>query len=372
MSRAGSGVAAVMILMVLLAATVCRPAGATTIGDVTRVEGQRINKLHGLGLVVGLKGTGDGGEFQPAIRPLAQLLQQLSDPVISSKELEEVKNVALVTITATIPETGCRMGDRLDVQVQSIGSCKSLKGGRLFLAPLRGPQKNSIVYALAEGPIRLENDQVPTVGVVDGGAVLEEEVMTEFVEDNRFRLVFTVPTNEFSLAAAVADVINQHTEYEVGYAIARALDARTVEVQVPEVYRKDPVPFLGRIQRLDLILPRRKACVKINERAGTILVTDNVEISPTVISHKTLVVATQPVVQATATPQGATGTTGPAAVQVQDGPFYSVDPQNEGGPRLQDLVAALNVLKVEAADRIAIVKLLAQAGQIQGEVSFVE
>ena len=61
---------------------------------------------------------------------------------------------------------------------------------------------------------------------------------------------------------------------------------------------------------------------------------------------------------------------GPAFVQ--DGPFFGLDPQGEGGARLQDLVAALNVLKVPAEDRIAIVKLLAKAGQIHADVSFTE
>jgi len=369
MARRACGI----FLAVLVAVpTVCGAARGVTIGDITRIEGQRINKLRGLGLVVGLKGTGDGGAFPPAIRPLAAMLQRMSDPVVSAAELEDVKNVALVTVTATVPESGARMGDRLDVQVQSIGSSKSLKGGRLFLAPLQGPHRGSIIYALAEGPVRLEDAQTPTSGVVDGGAVLEEEILTGFVENNRFRLVLKDGGGEFSPAAAVADVINQHTEYEVGRPIAKALDARTIEVEVPEAYREDPVPFLGRVQRLDLLLPRRQARVKVNERTGTIVITGNVEISPSVISHKTLVVTAQPVATATATGQGI----GSAAVAVpplvEEGPFFGVDPQGEAGARLQDLVAALNVLKVPAEDRIAIVKLLAKAGQIHADVTFAE
>jgi len=364
-------------------------AGGVTIGDITRVEGQRINKLHGLGLVVGLKGTGDGGQFLPAMRPLAAMLQRLSDPIISPLELKDAKNVAIVTVTATLPEGGVRKGDRLDVQVQSIGSSKTLAGGRLFITPLQGPQRNSIVYALAEGQIRLEDPAVPTNGVVDGGAVLEEEVLTEFVENNKFRLVLSEASSGFTMAATVASVVNQDAEYEVGRSIAKALDARTVEVEVPEAYRANAVPFLGRVQRLDLIMPRRQAKVEVNDRTGTIVITGDVEISPTVVSHKSLVVSTQvttaapaaatQAVAATAT-ANATASTGAtqaaaapvAAPLVQDGPFFTMDPQGEGGARLQDLVAALNVLKVPPEDRIAIVKLLARAGQIHAEVVFTE
>ena len=366
-------------------------AQAVTIGDVTRVEGQRINKLHGLGLVVGLKGTGDGGAFLPAIRPLAAALQKLSDPVLSPDELKDVKNVAIVTLSATVPEGGVRPGDRLDVKVQSIGNCKSLKGGTLYITPLQGPQRNSIVYALAEGGIRLEDATVPTSGIIDGGAVLEEEVLTGFVENNKFRLVLNPTASGFSMAATVADAINQHTEYEVGATIAKALDARTVEVDLPEAYRANPAPFLGRVQRLDLILPRRQARVEINERTGTMVITGDVEISPAVVSHKMLVVTTQGPVAAPAStqapaaaPTGSSvtsnsssgGATASAAVTTaaapQDGPFFVIDPQGQGGTRLQDLVTAMNVLKVPAEDRIAIVKLLYRAGQIHAEVVFAE
>jgi flagellar P-ring protein precursor FlgI len=348
--------AALAMALAAVPAAVAPPACAATVGDITRVEGQRINKLNGLGLVVGLNKTGDGGDFLPVIRPLAALLQRMNDAVISPLELKDAKNVALVTVTATIPQGGARKGDRLDVQVQSIGGAKSLKGGRLYLAPLQGPQRNSIVYALAEGP------QVPTSGVVDGGAVLEEEITTTFVENNVFRLVLGEASSGFSMAATVATVINQNTEYEVGYSIARALDSRTVEVTVPEAYRANPVPFVGRVQQLDLILPRREARVEINERTGTVVITGNVEISPAVVSHNSLVVSL------VASPQQPT--TQPTVIQ--EGPFFGIDPQGEGGARLQDLVSALNVLKVPPADRIAIIKLLAKSGQIHAEVTFVE
>ncbi len=41
---------------------------ATQLKNICRVKGQEENTLHGLGLVVGLKGTGDGGSFLPTIR----------------------------------------------------------------------------------------------------------------------------------------------------------------------------------------------------------------------------------------------------------------------------------------------------------------
>ena len=362
--------AAAVLLAVVLAAE-CR---AVTIGDVTRIEGQRVNKLIGHGLVIGLNGTGDGGDFLPAIRPLAQMLQEFSNPVLTARELSNAKNVAIVMVSVTVPETGVRTGDRLDVQVSAIGAAKSLNGGRLLLMPLQGPQKNSIVYALAEGPLRIEDPKVPTGAVVDGGAVLEEDITTEYVENNKFRLILKEGSDGFSMSAQVAKIINQANLHRVGQNIARSLDARTIEVDVPEADRADPVPFIGDVQRLYLLLPRTEARIKINQKTGTIVLTGSVEVSPTVVSHGTLIVSTRPSVTVTSTSAHSSTTAGAhlAPFVLEDGPFFHVDPANEGGAQLQDLVTAMNVLKVPAEDRIAIVKLLDKTGQIQAKVTFAE
>src|SRR5437870_13069085 len=125
-----------IILMSMLLITA--PALAAKIADITRISGQRTNVLTGLGLVYGLKGTGDGGDFLPAIKPLASMLGKFADPA-TVQELQKVQNVALVSITATIPGNGVRDGDRLDVFVTSLGAATSLRGGRLFVTPLQGP-----------------------------------------------------------------------------------------------------------------------------------------------------------------------------------------------------------------------------------------
>ena len=78
-----------VILITLLFAT---NASAVKIADITRIGGQRSNVLTGLGLIYGLKGTGDGGDFQPAIKPLAAMLAKFSDTATVA-ELKDVNNV---------------------------------------------------------------------------------------------------------------------------------------------------------------------------------------------------------------------------------------------------------------------------------------
>ena len=105
---------------------------AARIADVTVPSNERTNVVTGLGLVYGLKGSGDGGDFLPAIRMLAAALTKFDNPAVVL-DLKAVKNVALVSLTATIPATGAREGDPIDVYVSSIGSASSLRGGRLFV-----------------------------------------------------------------------------------------------------------------------------------------------------------------------------------------------------------------------------------------------
>ena len=151
-----------LLLAVLLLAC---PLEAARIGDVTHLQGRRVNKLTGLGLVTGLKGTGDGGDFAPAIRPLAAFLREMSDPIFTMDELKGAKNVAVVALEVQLPDNGVREGDTLDVQVTAIGAAKSLAGGRLLPSPLQGPAKDvKLIFAFASGPIHLTDSEMPTVG----------------------------------------------------------------------------------------------------------------------------------------------------------------------------------------------------------------
>src|SRR5687767_521940 len=50
------------------------------IGNICRVKGQEENTLQGLGLVVGLKGTGDN-ELNPTLRALAKAMHNVGNSV---------------------------------------------------------------------------------------------------------------------------------------------------------------------------------------------------------------------------------------------------------------------------------------------------
>ena len=64
------------IVILFCTLLVARSASAVKVADITRISGQRSNVMTGLGLVYGLKGTGDGGDFLPAIKPLVGMLSK--------------------------------------------------------------------------------------------------------------------------------------------------------------------------------------------------------------------------------------------------------------------------------------------------------
>src|SRR3954451_22556284 len=345
-------------IILALTFAVAQSARGVKVADITRLSGQRTNVLTGLGLVYGLKGTGDGGDFLPAIKPLASMLSKFSDPA-TVQELSKVGNVALVSITATIPADGVRNGDKLDVYVTSIGSAASLKNGRLFVTPLQGPVpvQGDLVLALAQGPVMIEDPSTATVGKVGSGAVMEVDLRSDYIDNSgRFTLVIEAPSASWATASTIAKIIND-AEGDSG-ASAVVVDPKNVLVTIPEIERARPDSFIARVQALPLPNIAGEARVQINEREGTMVLTGDVEISPVVIIHKGLTISTiepKPVAS-------------PKNPIVSDKTAIAVDTTNIGGAKLQDLVNALDQLKVPAEDRIAIVKELYKTGKLHAKL----
>jgi flagellar P-ring protein precursor FlgI len=336
------------------------PALAVKIADITRIGGQRTNVMTGLGLVYGLKGTGDGGDFAAAINPLRQMLSKFADPV-DVKELGNAQNVALVALTATIPAHGARDGDHLDVHITSLGAAASLKGGRLFVTPMQGPMAGGPILALAEGPVDLEDPSTPTTGVVhgeSGGAVMEESFPARSIDDDgRFTLILDEPSASWTTASAIAQIIND-SEANNGEILASVYDQKNVIVTIPANERDHPDGFISRVQRLPVKIVPTEARVEINTKTGTIIITGDVEISPVVISHKGLSIST---VNPPPVPN-------PNAPIVTNHDVIEIGNTDEANGNLQDLITAMEQLKVPVEDRIDILKELYLTGKLHAKL----
>ena len=346
----------------LLIATACMLSSETSLAairikDICRVKGQEENALRGLGLVVGLGGTGDGGAYQPMIRSLGTALQLMGNPISKSelqREMKDTKNVALVVVEATVPAAGAREGDKLDCYVSSFGSAKSLAGGRLFMAPLKGPKaESSRVYAFAQGAVRLENPRSPTTGKIDGGCQLVEEFINVFSMDGKITLVLDKNHADFTTAWEIADTLANFAtpspgarqpgarSYEEVEAVA--LNAMNVVVSVPQQYLSNPVPFVSLILELPLRDPKTEARVVIDRESGSIAVGGDVEIAPSLVQVNDVVVNT------------AAGPGGNQWVQVQ-------------AAKLEDLVTALNAIQATPETIVGVIRALDKAGNLYGRV----
>lgn len=344
---------------------IAAPASATKIADVTHLQGRRQNTLTGMGLVVGLPGTGDGGKYLPSIMQLASMLDKFEIPV-PPQALTNTKNVAIVMIDVTLSENGAREGDRVDVRVSSTGAAKSLAGGRLVTTPLQGPGLDRI-FAFASGPIRLLDPKVKTTGIIDGGATLEEDVLHSYIAYDEsaqtweITLVLEDVHASAALAAVIAQMINEKVS-EVGQIrrIARAIGPKNVVVQIPRSEIDNPFEFIAEIESTELLMPQGEARIVINRKTQTIVVGDGVEIGPVVIAHHGMTITTT-------TPPPKPTVEEPLITE-QHALAIEAPKHGRRGTKLREVVDALNQLNVPAKDIIEIVEELYRSGKVTGKL----
>ena len=124
--RHSSLLAAWFVLAAALAAFVpSAQAARLTLKSICRIKGQEENTIQGLGVIVGLKGTGDSSSYLPTIRSVAKIMSIMGNSPAGNAmlELKDTKNVALVLVTGH--DSGrrgpARRQDRLRRQLDRLG-----------------------------------------------------------------------------------------------------------------------------------------------------------------------------------------------------------------------------------------------------------
>jgi flagellar P-ring protein precursor FlgI len=350
----------VLEIAVLVAVVATSPALAYhRIGDVARIKGQEENVLHGMGLVVGLKGTGDG-DNKVMLRALAHYMDMLGHRVGSSQsgqpmldELRNVKNVALVFVTAVVPAGGAQQGDTLDCQISSALSAKSLEGGTLMLTELYGPVPgDKTVFGLAKGLVSIDDAGKPQTGRIPLGCQLEKSVKNQFVtKEGKLMLVMNKDHATFQTTAEVESQINSQRDFTPesgGQQVARAIDQVQIEVTIPPNYRDNPALFASLLLETSLAPPQVDTLVIINERKQAIIVGEEVEIGPVAVMHKNRLIQV-----------------GEQQVNEAVGINPIADSQKT---KLAALVDALNRQKVPTSDVIDMIKMLKHKRALFGEL----
>ena len=125
---------ATLLFAIIALPTLCY---ADRVKDLATIAGVRTNQLIGYGLVVGLDGTGDQTSQTPfTVQSLESMLEQLGVTMPANSN-PQLKNVAAVMVSAQLPPFS-KPGQLIDVTVSSIGKAKSLGGGALLMAPMKG------------------------------------------------------------------------------------------------------------------------------------------------------------------------------------------------------------------------------------------
>lgn len=342
---------------------------AVKIKDIVDVEGVRANDLVGYGLVIGLNGTGDTIRNSPYTEEaLSNLLERLGVNIQGSDF--RPNNVAAVLVTGSLPPFA-RTGSRIDINVSSIGDAKSLAGGTLVMTPLNAADGQ--VYAVAQGNMLVSGFQaegegasvtegVPTSGTIPNGARVEREINFNFQNMSRIRLALRAP--DFTTAHRIESKINN----SVGSKIASLMDSGTVELDLRRT-TLSPARLMGEIENIEL-KPAQKARVVIDQRSGTIVLDQNVKLSPVAIAQGNLSIkiSERPIVsQPNPFGYGDTVAVPRTDIEIQDGKEGNIAIVNEN-VNLTDLVAGLNALGVSPREMIDILKTIKSAGALHADL----
>ncbi|MEM6504526.1 MAG: flagellar basal body P-ring protein FlgI [Planctomycetota bacterium] len=349
-------------LVVLVMAVL--PASATQIRSVVTLKGSEESVISGIGVVVGLNGTGDG-EFGPAHQAVLAAITRNLDATATPQNLSDADSIALVHVSARVPGEGVREGvDQLDVTVATVNDAESLKGGVLLDAVLFAPGKNGRAYAVAAGNIVLEDEEGnPRRAKVMRGAHMVRDVPSMNLDRfNQITLVLHESKASWPLANYIAETINGVMVGEDEDPIARAVDQKNVIVKVTDQALPNLSSFITQIMgtAIDAEIASGGAKVTINRDEGTIVIKKDVEISPVIITHKGMTIQ---IVDPEPEPD-------PNNPEVRNVDFAVIDPDNRGGAGLRQLLDALNTLSVPAEDRITIIETIHASGDLHAELVY--
>ncbi|RLS51668.1 MAG: hypothetical protein DWH91_18430 [Planctomycetota bacterium] len=227
------------------------------IGDYISIGGDTVRMVQGVGLVIGLDGT---GEDPPATNQRKMLLEEMRRRRVDEPEtLLRSPNTTMVVVTAYIPPL-IRTGDPLDVEIKlPDGSLtKSLKGGYLLPSFLReyaylpeGGLREGRELGLAGGPILLNGDDANGLlrGVIPGGG---QFTGTERNLTIRLREDYRSAKMTVRIADKIGSRFHGYDSHGIKRPLAKPKTDQAIELFVSDQYRDNYPRFLQVIRNIRL------------------------------------------------------------------------------------------------------------------------
>jgi len=334
---------------------------AQTIKDVSNIVGIRENQLIGYGLVVGLPGTGDKSQF--TMQSLQNLLRNsyVKIPTSSIKS----KNIATVMVTAVLPPFS-RQGDKIKINVSSIGDAKSIDSGELLLTQLKGVDGK--VYALAQGNI-LANSNSKTTGYIYEGATIENELAFSLKGEESITL--SLLKNDAKTASNVEMKIN---EVFKGF-VAQAVDTRTIEVKKP--VNMSIVTFIAKIQEIELQTTMHKKII-IDIAREIIVSGSDIKIKPITITQKDFTIKIK---QSALNDEDFKDPAKNPGEVIGDGVVIGIKPVNinlnnaivntNNLPTISDLMRSMKIMKLDIKQIIQTIQMLKELNAIDAKLEII-
>ncbi len=358
------------ILVIFLALLFAKPAHAEKLRDLCDVSGARENQLVGYGIVTGLTGTGDDVSVPFTAQSVLSLLRRLGLQVNPTQL--RLRNVAAVMVTATLPAFA-KAGTKIDINVSSVGNARSLVGGVLVQAVLKGADGRA--YAVGQGPLTIGGFEAKgasgssvkvnavTTARIPEGAIVEREVVATIVQNGTMKLEIRIPG--FAVAAKISEAVNQ----KLGAGAANALDGGSVLVHVPSGMENRVVELVASLEELE-ITPIRRARVVINERTGTIVAGGDVRLKPAAVVHGglTIIVKETPAVSQPTAPFGRGSTVVVPQTDIKTDEGDKSVTYVPAQPTLADVASSLGALGLSPRELASVLDALRSAGALEAEV----
>ncbi len=332
-----------------------------TIKDISNIIGIRENQLIGYGLIVGLAGTGDKSKF--TMQSLQNLLRN-SYIKIPAGSINS-KNIAAVMVTADLPPFA-RQGDKIKVNISTIGDAKSVDHGELLITQLKGVDGN--VYALAQGTI-VANENNKTTGFIYDGATVENEISFDLQSEDSIQLSL------LKNSAKNADLIETKINDTFGKKLATALDTRTIDIKKPD--GMSIVKFISLVQNIELESSFKKKLI-IDMNRESILAGGDIVIDPVTIARDTFTIRINKTGLGEVDWNNPTINTGVDIgddVRIADKPVIDINNamiNTKNPPTVADLVRSMKVMKLPMKEIIDTLKMIKDMGAIDVDIELRE